>query len=338
MTDASLIKIEDVGELNLYQLKRFWHTIQTNNQFIAHQDSHINRLLLSALGIGLHQGLFYLYSERPTFQQFESWLKDNAVLLSDDLVQRFNHAIINAPLPKTTSEKLQLIDEYPDVLDKEDLEHWQKFGYVIVKNAVSLEGSAAAEQAIWQHIQANPKEPSTWYDKNDSQIMIELIQHPAFEKNRQNIRVHKAFSQIWKTSDLWCSADRCSLNPPEKSGYYFQGPDLHWDMDLSRPEAFATQGILYLTDTSKEQGALTLVPGFHHKLKDWLSNLKEGQDPQQQDLHALGSKPIAANAGDLIIWHHALPHGSSPNKAKRPRIVQYINYYPLCIDNYNRMP
>ncbi len=333
MTDTPLVNIEDVGELNLYQLKRFWHTIQENNQSITHQDYHINRLLLSALGIGLHQGLFYLYTERPTFQQFELWIKHNAVLLSDEVVQRFNHAIVHAPLSKVTAEKFKFIDEHPDVLDRADLEHWQEFGYVVVKNAVSIEGGRAAEQAIWQHIQATPDEPSTWYGKNNSQIMVELIQHSALQHNRNNIKIHKAFSQLWGTTDLWCSADRCSFHPPQKAGYDFPGPDLHWDMDLNKPDSFCTQGILYLTDTSAEQGALTLVPGFQHKLQEWLTNLDKHQDPQQQDLHALGSKAIAAQAGDLIIWHHALPHGSRPNVTQQPRIAQYINFYPFNLKN-----
>ena len=51
--------------------------------------------------------------------------------------------------------------------------------------------------------------------------------------------------------------------------------------------------------------------------------------PREQDLNALGSKPLAANAGDFIIWHHALPHGASPNSATLPRYVQYLNYAPL---------
>ena len=46
-------------------------------------------------------------------------------------------------------------------------------------------------------------------------------------------------------------------------------------------------------------------------------------------LGVLGPKPIAANAGDFILWHQALPHGSSPNTATRPRLVQYINYMPI---------
>ena len=51
-----------------------------------------------------------------------------------------------------------------------------------------------------------------------------------------------------------------------------------------------------------------------------------------QNLHALGSQPIAGRAGDLIIWHQALPHGSRPNRASRPRLVQYINMRPILID------
>jgi ectoine hydroxylase-related dioxygenase (phytanoyl-CoA dioxygenase family) len=39
-------------------------------------------------------------------------------------------------------------------------------------------------------------------------------------------------------------------------------------------------------------------------------------------------KPVAAKRGDMIIWHHLLPHGSSPNRAQRPRVVQYMSLRP----------
>jgi len=37
--------------------------------------------------------------------------------------------------------------------------------------------------------------------------------------------------------------------------------------------------------------------------------------------------PIAAGAGDLVIWRQDLPHGASPNRAMRPRMAQYVNFY-----------
>jgi hypothetical protein len=29
-----------------------------------------------------------------------------------------------------------------------------------------------------------------------------------------------------------------------------------------------------------------------------------------------------------VIWHGAIPHGSRPNRAAMPRIVQYVRMYP----------
>jgi ectoine hydroxylase-related dioxygenase (phytanoyl-CoA dioxygenase family) len=48
---------------------------------------------------------------------------------------------------------------------------------------------------------------------------------------------------------------------------------------------------------------------------------------QQQDWTQWPVQSIAAKEGDLIIWHQALPHGNSPNRAGFPRLVQYLNMY-----------
>ena len=94
------------------------------------------------------------------------------------------------------------------------------------------------------------------------------------------------------------------------------------------PIPFGTQGILYLTDTPPEQGAFTLVPGFHRRIESWLASLPPGADPRSENMHALGAKPVGGRAGDLVIWHQALPHGASPNRGTKPRLVQYINMFP----------
>lgn len=101
---------------------------------------------------------------------------------------------------------------------------------------------------------------------------------------------------------------------------------------MKTPIPFGTQGILYLTDTPPEQGAFTLVPGFQRWGEAWLASLPPHSNPRQQDLQALGAIPIGGRAGDLIIWHQALPHGASPNRGARPRLVQYINMFPARIE------
>ena len=38
---------------------------------------------------------------------------------------------------------------------------------------------------------------------------------------------------------------------------------------------------------------------------------------------------VPGRAGDLIIWHSALPHSNSANTSNRPRLAQYITMWPV---------
>ena len=148
-------------------------------------------------------------------------------------------------------------------------------------------------------------------------------------------RVHRAFADIWGTEKLWVSFDRTSLNPPERPGFAFKGPYLHWDISLDDPSRFMVQGVLYLSDTAANQGAFTCIPGFHRRIADWLKTLSDEDDPRTRMQAEFGhlAKPIAGREGDLVIWNSLLPHGSSPNSAERPRIAQYITMTPARDDD-----
>jgi ectoine hydroxylase-related dioxygenase (phytanoyl-CoA dioxygenase family) len=202
----------------------------------------------------------------------------------------------------------------------------------VLHDAIPASACEAAAEAVWQHLDASPDDPETWYRKGTQGIMVQYFQHPAFDVARQSLRVHKAFSQLWSTTDLWATTDRVGFNPPERSGWQFPGPHLHWDVSVKMPIPLGTGGILYLTDNPAEQGAFTVVPGFQRWGEDWLKTLPAGANPRQQNLYALKTKAIGGRAGDLVIWHQALPHGASPNRGTRPRIVQYINMYPTRIE------
>ncbi len=337
-TDHFLPAPTETGSLGVYQLKRLWARITTarsGKRFPGSDEGQLDRLVIHALGLGLEQTHQYLGSVGPTFDAFERWVVETAGPVEADQVARINALVSETEPPETTRRWLDSITEAEPVLSVADLAFWEKYGYVIVHDAVTPEGRAAAEGAIWEHLGASPDDPESWYRSRTNGIMVQFFQHPAFATNRRSCRIHKAFAQLWQTVDLWVSTDRCGFNVPEREGWMFPGPDLHWDVSLRRPIPFGTQGILYLTDTPPEQGALTLVPGFHHRLGDWLDSLPSDAEPRRQDLHALGSVPIGGRAGDLIIWHHALPHGSRPNRGLRPRLVQYIDMYPGRVPTQN---
>jgi ectoine hydroxylase-related dioxygenase (phytanoyl-CoA dioxygenase family) len=214
------------------------------------------------------------------------------------------------------------------VLSAEDLAFWNENGYVIVRNAVPTAKAKAAEDAVWSFLDMSPADPTSWYKKPIGKgIMMELYFHDALAENRRSARIRKAFAQLWNDVDLWVTADRTSFNPPENDVYSFQGPRLHWDMSLAEPLYFGTQGILYLCDTDADQGAFTCVPGFHRELGSWLDSLPDRSHARTFNLDDRAI-PIAAQAGDLIIWHQALPHGASPNRGTYPRIAHYINMFP----------
>lgn len=324
----SIAKSEEVGALGIVYLKRFWSQriaprLQAFSGFSPDSESSemvAEKVLLAGLCLGVRETLDFLMKEVPTFNEFEAWvLAKNGGTIEPARVERLNGALTG-----NSSFSLESIDKKP-VLSTSDLAFWDENGYVIVKEAISAEHCHAAVQAIFEYADMNITQPDSWYD---NPIWILLAHHPTLWANRNAPRIHTAFAQLWKRSDLWMNVDVCGVNPPERPGYQFRGSPLHWDMTLAPPVRFGTQAILYLTDTSANQGAFSCVPGFHRKLENWLEEQPIGADPRAQALKELQAIPIKGNAGDLIIWHQALPHGATPNRAKLPRVVQYLNMFP----------
>ncbi|MBX3478874.1 MAG: phytanoyl-CoA dioxygenase family protein [Caulobacter sp.] len=285
-----------------------------------------DRMVLDTIGLGLEQAQQHLGSQRPDLAAFESWILATAGPPDRERLGRYISRSEGRPPPPAARARLDAIEAMAPVLSETDLQAWERDGVVVVPDAISHGEAAEAAAALWQTVGGRPDDPSSWYRPNDHGIMVQRFQHPAMEAARRSPRIHKAFAQLWGSADLWLTIDRLSFNPPETPTHRFRGPHLHWDCSLATPIPFATQGILYLEDTAADQGALTLVPGFHHRLGAWLDALGPGVSPRDIDLSAEAT-PIAGRAGDLIIWRQDLPHGASANLADRPRLAQYINMY-----------
>ena len=323
---------QETTRLGIMHLKRYWEKQQAiKNQTLVKikipEEWQLDCTLLAALNLGLEQTIRHLYVTNPTLQEFEDWiLALNGGVIPEKNIQQFNAFILN----DSDSKKRQI----EPILSDEDLCFWNKNGYLIIRQVVQKADCEAAVKVICDFIDVDLDHPETWYKSQPAKqgVMVQLFQHEILEKNRQSESIRRVYEQLWSRTDIWLNTDRCGFNPPVTETYTYQGFPLHWDVSLKQPIPFGLQGILYLTDTTEDQGAFTLVPGFHNKIEEWLNNLPQGENPRNQDFYALGAKPIAANAGDFIIWHHALPHGSSPNLAHSPRIVQYINYSPVDMD------
>jgi hypothetical protein len=326
LTDPPAIANErETGALGIIHLKRFWSQKISARRQVAlgpptAGDLVAEKLLLAGLKLGIRETLDFLMTAVPSFEEFEVWV----LARNDGAIEPARVERLNGALSGHSSFALESIQTEP-VLTATDLAFWDEHGYVVVKRAISTAQCQAAVQAIFEYAGIDIHRPDSWYT---DAIWILLAHHPALWANRDSPRIHTAFAQVWKRRDLWMNVDVCGVNPPERPGYQFRGSALHWDMTLTPPVRFGTQAILYLTDTAANQGAFSCVPGFHRRIESWLPSLPTGADPRAQAVKELRAIPIAGDAGDLIIWHQALPHGATPNRAALPRVVQYLNMFP----------
>jgi ectoine hydroxylase-related dioxygenase (phytanoyl-CoA dioxygenase family) len=322
------VSAEEIGSLGVRHLKRFWSRRMSRKperrDFNKHPtDCVADNTLLCGLRLNNRETFDFIFRTTPTFEQFEAWiLEKNGDALDPDRVRRLNAALDGSD-PSLASPA----GDPP--FTREDLDFWNENGYVVLHNAVSPSQCEAAANAIYEFLDMDPNQPGTWYcEQHGHGIWVPLLHHCAFWANRESPRIHRAFAQLWGRDDLWVTVDQGGMNPPERPGWEFQAQRLHFDVSLALPIPFGVQGILYLTDTAANQGAFRCVPGFHRVIESCLANLPSGVDPRAQALEELDAAPIPGRAGDLIIWHHALPHGASPNRADRPRVTQYIKLRP----------
>jgi hypothetical protein len=223
------------------------------------------------------------------------------------------------------------------VLSESDWAFWLENGYVIVPDAVPEQSLRRAVDAIWEFQGMDPGDPESWYapPQGENRMaelnkagMVELYHHQALWDDRQHPRVHGAFADIWGTEKLWVTIDRANLNVPVRPGWDFAG-FIHWDIDTSLdPIPVDVQGVLALEDTPAEQGGFQCVPGFHRILESWIRTQPADRDPTRPDLAGFEVQPVEMRAGDLLIWTSWLPHGTAPNRSRRPRLAQYISMAP----------
>ncbi len=285
------------------------------------------RPLVDLLGLGVEQTVRRL-GEQPDWDTFAAWVVATAGPPDPDRLARWDAWVEGWPLPPAEAARQAAVLAADPVLTPDDLAVWERDGVVVLEDAVTGDEAAAIAEVVWTETGAHPDDPSTWSRPRSGGIMVQHFQHPAMEVPRRSPRIARAFAQLYGHADLVPSTDRLSLNPPQRDGYLFPGPHLHWDATLAAPMPFEAKGILYLTDTAADQGAVQVVPGFHHRLADgWLEGLG-GADPRSVDLSD-EAVTVPGGAGALVIWREEIPHGASANLSDRPRLAQYVSQYPM---------
>ncbi|MEN9865924.1 MAG: hypothetical protein RL748_1514 [Pseudomonadota bacterium] len=216
-------------------------------------------------------------------------------------------------------------------LSPQQIAFWQENGYLVLPGVIDAAACQQSCAAIWDYLGASPDDPASWYSTQCQQqgLMVPLYNQPRLNTNRANRRVQAAYEQLYGSSAIYKTIDHLSFNPPETAQFTFRGNGLHWDVSLALPIPERFQGLLYLSDCGEHDGAFHCVPGFQHRIADWLSTIAPDEDARAIAAQTLKPQPVPGKAGDFVIWHQALPHCATPNRGKQPRMVQYLSYIPM---------
>ncbi len=248
----------------------------------------------------------------------------------------------NPTLAYTQVEQLRDIEKQLPlrVLSAEDFAHWQRYGYVVVKQAVPAEQVKRTVDFLWEFQEMDPQQPESWNRSErrghemkelNGSGMVEAYHHQALWNNRQTQRVYDAFVDIWDREALWGSIDRAHLNTPNRGVRQFSG-FIHWDAETTLdPLPVNVQGVLALSDTSETSGGFQCIPELFEHFEQWLESAPADRNPWRPDVESLpwSVKFIPMQAGDLLIFNSLLAHGVRPNSSDdQIRMAQYISFTP----------
>lgn len=245
-----------------------------------------------------------------------------------------------------TSSKIKLNDRSNGkplkVLSEEDWKFWIENGYVVIKHAISREQAQKTADFLWQYEHKDPNDPETWYKVPSAKMqmtelnntgMVEVYNNQLLWDNRQQERVHDAFTDIWGTEKLWVTIDRANLNFPIRPGHEYKG-FIHWDYDPeTKPQN--VQGVLALADqTDENMGGFQCIPELFQTYDTWKLTQPTDRDRFKPDTSGFTPTKVKLEAGDLLIFNSTQPHGiRANNSVDKVRIAQYISMMPADEDN-----
>jgi len=224
------------------------------------------------------------------------------------------------------------------VLSPSDFDHWQTYGFVVVRQAVPAANVERLVKLLWEFQEMDPANTETWYAKQlrdhamkelNYSGMVEVYNHQYLWDNRQCQRVYDAFVDIWDEEKLWVTIDRANLNTPNRSGRAFSG-FIHTDYDTTLdPLPINVQGVLSLVDVDGETGGFQCVPELFRTFEEWAKTQPADRDGFKPDTTGFEVYPVPMKAGDLLIFNSLQPHGIRPNTSEnKVRMAQYISMSP----------
>ena len=172
--------------------------------------------------------------------------------------------------------------------------------------------------------------------------LVPIADHPSFASLIAYAGFQEMFGRLGFRGTRFSSGYVIS-KPPGGPALFWHQDWWGWQHPISRENRIAQVALfLYMTDTTRENGCLRLVPGTHrgrHPLHD----LVDAHDPtlaevKNPDDDAFASHPdeidVPVTAGDVVVVDARLIHGAHPNRSDNERTNITLWWHP----DYEALP
>ena len=244
------------------------------------------------------------------------------------------------------------------MLFTEHLEQFDREGYLLLSDLIPNDIIDQAEKAMWQTMGMEADEPGSWdsvkrpflsnfYIENMSnERRIELFgvtnpdllacctpEYRSILKQLADRAPTIPHCKCEEPDGVWAMnqfpiVDEWRVPPPHLDGF---ARDLRLD-----PGTFRVSSLTYLTDANSHQGTTVIFPEgperireFRRKNPDFSNHVRD----IRSIFHTIElGEPleIVAKKGDILFFHHLLPHTGSFNNGNTPRFA--IRFMCLCYD------
>jgi hypothetical protein len=217
------------------------------------------------------------------------------------------------------------------MISESDKQRFFDQGYLLVEDVVPESLCAAVRSTICEYFGMTEDDPGSWPERQSHGHGIVPIHHrQALWDLRQHPAVHQTFAALHGTEALWVTTDRVSFKTRDPGATEQEPAEaIHWDGNPTRLDSLSIQGLVYLTDTTADQGAFCCVPKLYRHLDGYLEMHPDHAESRRPLVDPKDIEAIPGPAGSMVLWHRKMPHSSSVNLTDRPRWVQYVAMDPV---------
>ena len=200
-----------------------------------------------------------------------------------------------------------------------------------VLDPIALQATREAAEAALGSIGADHR--AQWRSQGS---LVPVADHPSFAPLIAHAGFQRMFARLGLHGTLYSSGYVIS-KPPGGPALFWHQDWWGWQHPISRDDRIAQLALfLYMTDTTRENGCLRLIPGTHRKPHP-LHDLVDAHDPtlaevKNPDDAAFASHAdevdVPVTAGDVVVVDARLIHGAHPNRSGRERTNITLWWHP----------